>query len=348
MVLEVINGRYEVERRIGSGGMGDVWLANDILLGRYVALKFVGERSLRETPGSKAILQDEARNAGQLLGHPNIVAVLDLIEVDTPLHKGPAVVLEYVEGINLAEWLSVHHPVLNEKSRFYTSLFMASEILEAIAEAHNRGIIHRDIKPQNVLLSASGRIKVADFGLSRVVEAITRTHTVWANHTPLYSAPEQWEGDRPSPSSDIYQLCATLYHLFAGRPANEGVGLMGLGRWHEVGSLTPLIEHAPQVDQELAALIERGLSKADEDRPALWELFDAVANSLPHSVVSLKVEVEDSMPDEQISRIISLTDFNLDKLLANRSYGPIKFPQPLEGIREGIGASLLGAMITLD
>src|SRR4051812_16145745 len=117
MAIEVLAGRYEVERRLGAGGMGDVWLATDSLLGRRVAMKFVSQRELLETPGAESILRDEARTGGQLLGHPQVVTVIDLLDVDSALHRGPAIVMEYVDGCNLAEWISRYRVMLLEPMR---------------------------------------------------------------------------------------------------------------------------------------------------------------------------------------------------------------------------------------
>jgi serine/threonine-protein kinase len=166
MAYDRINDRYNLERRLGAGGMGDVWLASDDLLGRSVAIKFVGERELRETPGAEEILRDEARHAGRLLGNSQVVAVLDLIDVDTDMHKGPAVVLEYVRGCTVGEWIAVHRDQLDDFTRSQTGFYIIAQITEALLSAHKLHILHRDVKPQNVLCSVTGHVKVADFGLS--------------------------------------------------------------------------------------------------------------------------------------------------------------------------------------
>ncbi|MEU5264508.1 serine/threonine-protein kinase [Amycolatopsis sp. NPDC021455] len=215
MDFGTIADRYKLSRRLGGGGMGDVWLADDSVLGRQVALKFVNERELMENPGAHDILRDEAKTGGSLIGFSQIVSVLDLFDADSPLHSGPVLVMEYVDGCNLAEWMARFRPSLpNDETRLFLDLYIAAEIVEAIDIAHGRGIQHRDIKPQNVLCSKVGQVKVADFGLARLVEAMTRTHTVWGRNTPLYAAPEQWRDEKPTKESDVYQASATLYHLF--------------------------------------------------------------------------------------------------------------------------------------
>lgn len=343
MVIEIVSGRYEIQRRIGTGGMGDVWLADDSLLGRRVAIKFVSERSLRQNPGSDAVLRDEARNAGQLLGHPNVVAVLDLIDVSASLHQGPAVILEYVDGCDVGDWIYRHRPALDDATRLFSALYIGSEIIEALSEAHHRGILHRDIKPQNVLLTEQGRVKVADFGLSRIVEALTRSHTQWGSHTPAYSAPEQVRGEKPDKSTDVYQLSATLYHLITGNTANTGDSPHSAMRWHDLGTLTPISKHVPSVPQELAELIEHGLSSERAQRPHLWELFDSISRALPGGAVNLELHVPHDMPEERVMQLEKLLDFDLQAISSGGAHRPVTFPQPLEAIREAIGASLLGA-----
>lgn len=348
MVIEKILDRYAVTERLGAGGMGDVWRADDEVLGRRVAIKFVGERELRENPGARSILEDEARNAGRLLGHPNILSVLDLLQVDTPLHKGPAIVLEYVEGCNVAEWMATYRPKLNTKTAFFTSLYIASEAIEALTEAHHRDILHRDIKPQNIMVSNQGRVKVTDFGLSRLVEALTRTHTVWGRQTPLYAAPEQWDDQHPDRASDVYQLCATLYHLFTGRPANTGSTMMGLMQWHKTASLIPLRSLSPEVPEALASMIEKGLHSDRTIRPSPWELFDAVSRAIPKKSVQMTLTLDARLEHAKVEHIADLTDFDEEALSTNRRYGPVTFPHAMEAFREAIGTILLGAEARIE
>ncbi|MCU7728988.1 serine/threonine protein kinase [Actinoplanes sp. KI2] len=342
MAVEVINDRYEVLRRLGSGGMGDVWLAVDTLLGRNVAIKFVGERELRETPGAREVLRDEAKALGSLLGNPQVVSLVDLIEVGTPLHDGPALVMEYVEGCNLAEWITIYAPRLDDRTRQVTGLYIALEVIQANHAAHGRGILHRDIKPLNVLISTEGRVKVTDFGLARVIEEITRTHTMRARQTPLYAAPEQWREEKSDATTDVYQLAATLYHLLAGRPANEGNGLWGLYRWLESGTPVPLSERDPTLDAEVAAAITKGLNRERTERGTLWSIFDSISKALmkPYRVVF----DASKCTEEKIERIFALTDINIETLkqpAADRA--GTRFPNPTEAAQEIIAATLVGA-----
>lgn len=341
MAIENLLDRYEVTRRLGSGGMGDVWLAHDNLLGRSVAIKFVGEKELKDNPGADAILRDEARHAGKLMGHPQIVGVLDLIEVNTDLHAGPAVVLEYVDGCHGGEWIEFHSKDLTDTTRMYTGLFISLSIVEAVQAAHRLSILHRDVKPQNVLCSVDGRVKVADFGLSRVVEAITRTHTVWGRHTPLYSAPEQWKDEKPDEGSDVYQVSATLYHLLAGQPVNEGKTFYGLHRWHETGTPVSLKVHVPDLDEEVVKVIDKGVSRKRDERPSLWEIYEALSGALLKNKLRLSVSGKDLSPEAR-QELAKFLDFEIEGLERDNGYGAL-FGNPLEAISEAIGATLRGA-----
>ena len=345
VAIETIGDRYEVLHRLGAGGMGDVWQAHDLLLGRPVAIKFVGERELRDTPNAREILRDEAKHAGRLLGNPQIVSVLDLIDVKSVLHEGPAIILEFMDGCNLGHWISTHSQRLDPATRNQANLYIALEVTEAIRTAHKLQILHRDVKPQNILCSSYGQVKVTDFGLSRVVEEITRTHTVWARHTPLYAAPEQWDGQKPNHQTDVYQLAATLYHLFAAQPVNEGVDLVGLLRWHESSSARPLAEHNPDLNSAAAEIIDLGLQKAPGDRPEIWKMFDAFSNAVFRTSVDFTIDVAD-LDDESIGKVWELTDFNRSALMGRKPM-TIEFPHPFEALRESIGATILGARCTI-
>jgi serine/threonine protein kinase len=343
MDIEAVAGRYELKRRLGSGGMGDVWLADDQVMGRPVAIKFIGERELRESPGAEAILRDEAKVAGRLLGVPQVVSVLDLIDVDTTINKGPAIVMEFVDGCTLADWISTKALSLSEVTRLYTGLYIGLEVVEAVHAAHKLGILHRDIKPQNVLCGIDGLVKVADFGLARVVEEITRTHTVWNRNTPLYAAPEQWEDQRPTEQTDVYQLCATLYHLLAGRPANEGKNMMGLMKWQQSGTVQPLVALVSGLDSKVAAAIMKGLALKPTDRGDIWKIFDAISSSLmANFTFSVDTSGRDVATAEKISK---LTDFEFPS--DGKEHLPYPFSNPLEALKEAVGVRLLGGLPVL-
>lgn len=347
MAVARISDRYDVLSRLGAGGMGDVWLADDLKLGRKVAVKFVNQRELRQTPKAHAILMDEARNAGRLLGHPNVVAVLDIIDVDIVLNKGPAVVLEYVDGCNVAEWIASYNAGLDEFTRLQTGLYISASMVEAVAAAHKMGILHRDIKPLNTLISKDGRVKVADFGLSRVVEELTRSHTVWANHTPLYAAPEQWNDQRPDERTDVYQLSATIYHLLAGRPVAEGESIMALLSWHQSRSPRSIFEFLPNLNKELGSAIDQGVNPDPGMRPSLWRLFDTIMSATVQRPVVLEFSGAEGVDDATVELVAALTDYGVDAVRGKRTEAPYAYAHPLEAVREAVGVKLLGVTPTV-
>ncbi|MEU8379377.1 serine/threonine-protein kinase [Streptosporangium sp. NPDC048865] len=345
MSSETINGRFQMLQRLGSGGMGEVWRVYDNVLGRDLAIKFVGEQELRDTPGAEAILRDEAKTAGSLLGQPQVVSVLDLLDVDTASRNGPALLMEYIDGCTLQEWMAVYSPKLDQATKNIVGLYIALEVTRAIEAAHRRNILHRDIKPLNTLISREGSVKVADFGLARVVDAITRTHTVWGRQTPLYAAPEQWNDEKPDEATDMYQLCATLYHFFAGVPANEGNSILGLLQWHQTGSVKPLAERAPSLNGKVADLITRGLVKDGEGRPAPWNLIDEISGALMHKI-NMSVSL-DGCTEEQMEKIAHITTCGLEEMKKSKKLN-LGFPDPFEATQEAIAILFHGGQPLLS
>ncbi|MFC8722227.1 serine/threonine-protein kinase [Kitasatospora sp. NPDC057198] len=206
---ETVAGRYRLERRIGAGGFGQVWAAEDTVLGVPVALKEI--RLAGAGPDERHELRvraaREARHAARLRDHPNIVTVHDVVEADGL----PWIVMQLVTGRSLAEELRTAGPLDEPRA-----LALARALLAAVRAAHAEGIVHRDIKPANVLLTERGEILLTDFGIA-VDPADTRlTPTNALVGTPGYTAPERWQGAPSSGPSDLYSLGATLYEAVEG------------------------------------------------------------------------------------------------------------------------------------
>jgi len=208
----LIAGRYTLDREIGRGGMGAVWLGKDEVLGRQVALKQIGL-----FPGADgtdlARAEREARLSAQL-NHPHVVAVFDVV-VD-PDTDARWLVMEYVDGTTLAQ-------VVRDKGRLSPDdaaplLWQAADALDA---AHSAGIVHRDVKPSNILVDRHGRVKLTDFGIARIATDVTLTQTGLVTGSPAYLAPEVARGERGGEAADVWSLGATLYHVLAGRPPYE-------------------------------------------------------------------------------------------------------------------------------
>jgi serine/threonine protein kinase/tetratricopeptide (TPR) repeat protein len=259
-------GPYAVVERLGGGGMGEVYLAEDTRLGRRVALKRPSE-SFLSAPDARERLHREASAAGRLT-HPNIAAVYDVLDVDAY----PYIVMEYVEGENLSTVLA-RGPLGVERT-----LDLGLQIADALAAAHARGVIHRDLKPGNVSLTADGIAKVLDFGIAKgpdpgsshasaatgTLNAITAAGQVMG--TPGYSSPEQMVGAAADPRDDIYSLGVVLYEALTGRPPFQGGDALELA----VATMTktaPLPHQVnPSVPPEISLVIARAIARGRDDR----------------------------------------------------------------------------------
>lgn len=239
---DVIADRYSLEREIGRGGMGAVWLGHDAVLGRDVALKRIGLMPGASTPDARRA-EREARLAA-MVSHPNVVAVFDLAEDgdDTWL------VMEHVDGESLGQRLTRRGamPVAAVIPFF-------EQCAAALLEAHSAGIVHRDVKPSNIMVTASGEAKLADFGIARNTADPSLTQTGLVTGSPAYLAPEVASGAQATSASDVWSLGATLFHALSGAPPYEvGDNLMGAlyrivheapPRLENAGSLGTLLDH---------------------------------------------------------------------------------------------------------
>ncbi|WP_277467774.1 MULTISPECIES: serine/threonine-protein kinase [unclassified Paenibacillus] len=275
-----INERYELIEFIAPGGMGEVWKAIDHTLTRNIAIKMVNGNYLKQNPSAADILLDEAKAGASLLGHPNVVSIIDFGSFQISNVLNYFIVMELVDGINVNRWIEEYKPLIDKTTYYNISLFIALEVCRAVAYAHRKGILHRDIKPLNIFLSKFGLIKVGDFGLARFIEAVTRSHTVWDLGTPSYTAPEQWKGEKATKETDIYQLGCTLYHLFTGKPPfekNSGAALM-----YAHLNDNPTAPHfvSDIIPQDLSEQLLKLLDKEPNKRCSLWEINDKLADQI--------------------------------------------------------------------
>jgi eukaryotic-like serine/threonine-protein kinase len=242
-------GRYELGSLLGRGGMGAVRDATDRRLGRQVAVKIL-RADLAEQPSARRRFETEARAAARL-AHPNVVTVFDSGE------EGgiPFLVMERLPGGTLADEFAAG-PLSLE--RFGA---VAGEILAALAAAHTAGIIHRDIKPGNVLLTEDGHVKVSDFGIAKTVDDIDQTQTAELVATPGYLAPERLAGEPASQRSDLYSVGVLLYEALSGRRPFEGETPLALMRAIEHGHAEPLTSLRPELPAEVIAVVERAMSR---------------------------------------------------------------------------------------
>ena len=256
MVGELIAGRYELEELVGTGGMSSVYRAHDRLLERDVALKVLHEQFTADGDYVERFRR-EARSVAQL-SHPNIVTVIDRGEQD----GRQFIVFEYVDGENLKSLVEREGP-LPERDAVGLTL----QVARALGFAHEHGLVHRDVKPQNVLLNGDGRAKVTDFGIARSLDVhggLTQTGTVLG--TSDYIAPEQARGSRVDAQSDIYSLGAVLYELLTGDVPFPGDNFVAVAMRHINEPPPSVRERRPDVSARLDAAIRRAMAKDPRDR----------------------------------------------------------------------------------
>jgi serine/threonine-protein kinase len=332
-----IDGRYSVEELIAPGGMGSVWKCKDSRLERYVALKTVLPHYVRIHPEAKEILQDEAKAAAPLLGHPNIVSVLDVGDHPTPSGSIPFIVIEYIPGITVDEWIA-YKKILDGETYFNISLYIALEICKGIEFAHLQNVPHRDIKPLNAFISSYGKIKVGDFGLARLVDALTRLHTVKGHGTPAYTAPEQWRGEKYTIDTDIYQLGCTLYHLFTGTIPFEGDQHFQMYSHLNQDPKEPQTIN-PLICNEISTAIMNCILKKPDDRYALWHLHDIISKEIQHSF-TMTVNVNKNNAKRNI--LVNITNFDEEGIRKNNGKCIWNYPDYDEGLSEGLQLVLSG------
>jgi len=261
MTGDMIAGRYELEERVGSGGMSTVYRAHDAMLERKVALKILHQR-FGDDEEYVERFRREARAVAQL-AHPNIVTVIDRGE-----EAGRQfIVFEYVDGDDLKQFIDKAGPLPIDQV-----VELGREIAAALAFAHERGIVHRDVKPQNVLLS-DGRAKVTDFGIARsldVEHGVTQTGTVLG--TSNYIAPEQASGQPIGDRSDVYSFGVVLFELLTGTVPFEGDSFVAVALKHINEPAPSVLERRPDTPPRLARLVDAMLEKDHNARPSMDEV----------------------------------------------------------------------------
>lgn len=339
----IIASRYRLEKELAQGGMGAVWTAIDGVLERRVALKFVNPSYAASEPQALSILADEAKLGAKLLGHPNVVAVLDFGEATVSSTKHHFVVMEYVEGASWSAWISSKSAKLDPTTKYFIGLLFALEACAGIAYAHQEGVLHRDIKPLNIFVSKRGMCKVGDFGLARFIEAATRTHTVAHMKSIAYAAPEQWRAEKHTQESDLYQFGCTVYHALGGQLPFSEKSLYGMMNAHLSKTAVALNVVNPVISADIAQVVGKLLSKKSDDRASLWELHDSLATEL-NGTFKLKIDVSKQPQDVQ-EKAASITEFPLDKLKQD-SYS-YTFPDVKECLSEAVQLSFLGISAVL-
>ena len=244
------DGRYRLERRIGSGGMADVYLALDETLGREVALKILADRYARD-PGFVERFRREA-SAAAGLNHPNIVAVYDRGQAEGTYY----IAMEYLDGPTLKQEIVRRAPLPQEEAVGY-----AMDALRALDFAHRRGVVHRDVKPHNMVLTADGRLKVTDFGIARAQNTQQMTEVGSIVGTAQYLSPEQARGLEVGPPSDVYSMGIVLYEMLSGELPFTGDGAVDIAMKQVSEPPPPLRARNRLVSPALEQVVMRALAK---------------------------------------------------------------------------------------
>ncbi len=261
MPVETIAGRYRVEREVGRGGMGSVWLCRDTVLDRTVAVKQVGLLPGESAPDLQRALR-EARSSAAL-SHRNVVSIYDAIEEDDHIW----LVMEYVPGRTLSEMMSAEGPLPPARVAW-----IGAQVAEGLAAAHERGTVHRDVKPGNVLVTDGDDAKIADFGIARTTGDQTLTQTGMVFGTPAYFSPQLARGEEPTEADDVWALGATLYAAVEGEPPYPS-------QRNAIAMLSSIASGPPPRPERadfLAGPLERML---DPDPEARWSMAE-VAQTL--------------------------------------------------------------------
>src|ERR687884_690517 len=282
LIGRTFDTRYVIERKLGSGGMADVYLAEDQELGRRVALKLLDDRHASDAQFVERFRREAQSAAG--LNHPNIVSIYDRGDAEGTYY----ISMEYLDGRTLKELL-----VRNGPTPIPIAIDYARQILSALAFAHRNGIVHRDIKPHNIVVGPDGRLKVTDFGIARSgASQMTEAGSIVG--TAQYLSPEQARGAPVDPRSDIYSVGVVLYEMLTGKVPFTGdtpveIAMKHLSQVPELPS-----ELRPNIPHDLDAVVMRALAKDPEQRYGTAEEMDADLARVARGVAVAR-ETEDAM-----------------------------------------------------
>jgi eukaryotic-like serine/threonine-protein kinase len=257
-----IAGRYRVLHQLGMGGMGSVWLARDTSLDRHVAVKSVrASLGTDGTDGGPSIGEQRAMREARLIARVNHSHAVAIYDVVTHEHQ-PWLVMEYVPSQNLSELVRRHGPLAPERAAE-----IGAQVASALVDAHRAGIVHRDVKPANVLMAEDGSAKITDFGIARGLDDVTLTATGAMWGTPAYFAPEVASGSAPTEKADVWSLGATLYFAVEGAPpyGTDGGALVLLGR------IARRPVPPPTRAGSLTSVLSRLLDRDPDNRPTMAE-----------------------------------------------------------------------------
>lgn len=291
MEQQLLGDRYQLVRRIGAGGMAQVYVAQDRLLGRDVAVKILHEDSAGDATYVERFRR-EAKAVAQL-NHPNVVAVYDWGHTTSAASAGRAdyfMVMEYVPGPNLKEVVRARGPLPEDEA-----LSIAAQIASALEVAHEHGLVHRDVKPHNVLIAPNGRAKVADFGIAHDAGLTELTRTNIVPGTAHYLSPEQAQRAVLDGRSDIYSLGVVLYEMLTGHVPFEGRSLVDVALQHVHDKPVPPRKVRPELSRATEAVVLKALEKDPKKR---FQTAEAMRQALERARVQ-RDEVVPVSPDQR-------------------------------------------------
>lgn len=294
----VLGKRYAVLSKIGAGGMADVYKGRDQMLNRYVAIKVL-KKQYKEDENFVRKFRSEAQAAAGLI-HPNIVNVYDVGE-DRGLNY---MVMELVEGITLKEYIERKGRISHKET-----ISIAIQMCSGIGAAHASGIIHRDIKPQNIIISKDGKVKVTDFGIAKAITSNTvSTNAMGSVH---YTSPEQARGGFSDQRSDIYSIGITLFEMVTGQVPFDGETTVEVAMKHLQQEITPPSELVPDIPYSLEQIILKCTQKSSERR---YESTEALIQDLKHSLVDPDGDFVVIPPIGGMTDTVIMTDKDLDDI----------------------------------
>jgi len=275
----VLPERYAGPQTIGRGGMGEIYRATDTSLGRAVAIKVLDDRYAQDL-NVRARFTREALAAARLSGNPSIVTIYDVGEH----HERPFIVMEYLGGGSLEEQLR-HGAVAPRQA-----LQWLEQAAHALDAAHREGVIHRDVKPANLLLDRRDHVHVADFGIASAAGMASLTQTGTVLGTASYLAPEQARGERTTPASDLYSLAVVAFELLTGRRPFEGDSVAAEAAAHVTGEVPSVSDVNPELPRELDPVFAKALAKDPRQRyTSAAEFVAALRASLEHAAGATRI-----------------------------------------------------------
>lgn len=315
----ILGERYEIVSKIGTGGMADVYKAKDHKLNRFVAAKILKPEFREDTTFIRKFRSEAQAAAG--LTHTNIVNVFDVGE-DEGMHY---IVMELIEGITLKEYISK-----KGKLSIKEATSIAIQVSMGLEAAHSHGIVHRDVKPQNIMISTDGKVKVTDFGIARAASSNTISSNVMGS--VHYSSPEQVRGGYSDEKSDIYSLGITLYEMVTGKVPFDGDTTVAIAIKHLQEEMVPPSVYAPELPYSLEQIISKCTQKSVDRR---YQRMEEVIADLKHSLIDPEGDFVKKVPVDECAKTLVISDNDLTTIKSNSGKVNVnKAPKPSVHVQE--------------